>query len=216
MSRSLAEIEVMALKAARGTGHSWGVSEDAGQAVRWLCSAGIDGCAALVALLSSKRSNARVRKPGSPKVSTSTWKSPTGTLCPLLTGTALSDFASSLVTGGIDLECVARPVLLLPFSATAARLAHTGFSVEWQGASSFTDGFGLGFPKECGGLDVALAERVTVRPERGVGCRPLRMSRFRPNDRDWAKLEELAGRTYAPATDESRLRGAGAGLSDND
>ncbi len=214
MSRSLSEIEVMALKAARGTGHSWGVSEDAGRAVRWLCSAGIDGCAALVALLSGTGSSAR--KPGSPKVSTTTWRSPTGILCPLQAGTALSDFASSIVTGGIDLEHVERPVLILPFAATAARLVHTGLSVEWRGAYSFTDGFGLGFRKGRDGLDVASADRVTVRLERGVGCRPPHMSRFRPNDSDWAKLEELAGRTYAPATDESRLRGAGAGLSDND
>ena len=32
----------------------------------------------------------------------------------------------------------------------------------------------------------------------------------------WHALEELAGRTYAPATEESRLKGAGSGLSDND
>jgi hypothetical protein len=32
----------------------------------------------------------------------------------------------------------------------------------------------------------------------------------------FATLNELAARTYAPATDASRERGAGAGLSDND
>jgi hypothetical protein len=29
-------------------------------------------------------------------------------------------------------------------------------------------------------------------------------------------LQHFAGKTYAPATDESRLAGAGAGLNDND
>lgn len=33
---------------------------------------------------------------------------------------------------------------------------------------------------------------------------------------DWAVLKALAARTYVPATEESRLRGAGAGLRDND
>jgi hypothetical protein len=32
----------------------------------------------------------------------------------------------------------------------------------------------------------------------------------------WARLSGFAHRTFAPATEESRMRGAGAGLSDND
>lgn len=32
----------------------------------------------------------------------------------------------------------------------------------------------------------------------------------------WAKLDEFAARTYVPETDQSRLEGAGAGLTDND
>lgn len=35
-------------------------------------------------------------------------------------------------------------------------------------------------------------------------------------DEVWAQLDRLASETYVPATDESRLKGAGAGLSDND
>ena len=217
MSRSLSEIEATALKAAHGAGHYWGVSEDAGRAVRWLCSAGIDGCAALVGLLSGNDArDPGERDPGSPQVTSTAWNSLTGTLCPLLTGTAISDHASLITAEGITLQQVARPVLLVPFAASAARLAHTGFSVKWQGASAFTDGFGLALSQERGGLDVAFAKRVTVRRKRGVRCRPLRMSRFHPTDSDWAKLEAFASRTYAPATDESRLLGAGAGLSDND
>ncbi len=217
MSRSLSEIEAMALKAAHGAGHYWGVSEDAGRAVRWLCSAGIDGCAALVGLLSGNDAREpKERDPGSPQVTATAWNSPTGLLCPLLAGMAISDHASSITAEGIALEQVSRPVLLVPFAASAARLAHTGFSVEWQGASLFTDGYGLALSQERRGLDAAFAKRVSVCRKRGTGCRPLRMSRFHPSDSDWAKLEEFAARTYAPATDESRLLGAGAGLSDND
>ena len=35
-------------------------------------------------------------------------------------------------------------------------------------------------------------------------------------DADWAKWDALAAKTYVPATEESRLSGAGAGLTDND
>ncbi len=217
MSRSLSEIEAMALKAACGAGYYWGASEDAGRAVRWLCSAGIDGCAALAGLLSGNDPREpKEPDPVSPQVTSTAWNSPTGVLCPLLTGMAISDHASSITAAGITLEQVVRPVLLVPFAASAARLAHTGFSVEWQGASLFTEGYGLALSQECHGLGVAFAKRVSVRRKQGTGCRPLRMSRFHPTDSDWEKLEEFAARTHAPATDESRLLGAGAGLSDND
>ena len=36
------------------------------------------------------------------------------------------------------------------------------------------------------------------------------------SERQFKILNEYAHKTYAPATDESRLSGAGAGLSDND
>ena len=36
------------------------------------------------------------------------------------------------------------------------------------------------------------------------------------SEQQFKKLNERATNTYAPATDESRLSGAGAGLSDND
>lgn len=36
------------------------------------------------------------------------------------------------------------------------------------------------------------------------------------DDVEWAHLGELAGRTYIPVSEGSRLRGAGAGVTDND
>lgn len=36
------------------------------------------------------------------------------------------------------------------------------------------------------------------------------------SDTGWSQLEQLARRTYVPATDQSRASGAGAGLTDND
>jgi hypothetical protein len=36
------------------------------------------------------------------------------------------------------------------------------------------------------------------------------------SDFGWDRITELARRTYVPASDQSRLRGAGAGLTDND
>jgi len=35
-------------------------------------------------------------------------------------------------------------------------------------------------------------------------------------DGDWSEIGALAARTYVPASEQSRLAGAGAGLTDND
>jgi len=43
-----------------------------------------------------------------------------------------------------------------------------------------------------------------------------RMSRFAVDPMDAKKLTDLASRVYAPATEASRMAGAGAGLNDND
>ena len=42
------------------------------------------------------------------------------------------------------------------------------------------------------------------------------VTRATPDPVCWDTLNRFAHRTYAPATEESRLLGAGAGLSDND
>jgi hypothetical protein len=42
------------------------------------------------------------------------------------------------------------------------------------------------------------------------------MSRFAVDPMDAKKLTDLASRVYAPATEASRMAGAGAGLNDND
>ena len=40
MNLSLNEVEATAKKATRGAGYPWGLAEEAGKAVRWLCGAG--------------------------------------------------------------------------------------------------------------------------------------------------------------------------------
>ncbi len=199
----------MAFNAARGGGHSWGVSNDAGRAVRWLCSFGIDGCAALAALL--WRDATLSPEPGRPDHDSMPWKSSSGRLCPLQTGVALSDFAGSIATSAIVLEGVARPALLLPFAASAARLTNSGFSVAWEGFASLTDGVGLELMRGRAALEVPLATEVTISTRHGESCRPPGFTRFVPDPNDWADLERMAERTYAPATEESRLLGAGTG-----
>ena len=191
MSYSLNEVEAMARKATRGAGEDWGLAEEAGRAARWLCAQGIDGVAALTDCL------AREARDGA---------------CPLRLGCDLSDRAAALVSGRRRYKDVASPVLLLPFVAMAARQIALPLWVECDGSHAVTDGQGLAmtspFP--------AHAMRVDVLVDGGLSAPLPRQTRARPDPAAWAMLCRFAHKTYAPASEASRLRGAAAGLSDTD
>ena len=152
MSWSLNEVEVLAKKAAKGAGYSWGQAEDTGRAVRWLEARGLKGAAALVAHL-AKNDTA---------------------LCPITTGIAVADGVTPV--GDVDLASLDQPMLFLPFAFWAGEDLSTtlGLSPDAETCRSFTDAATM------------------------------------------AALAAHAHKTYAPATDESRALGAGAGLTDND
>lgn len=205
MSFSLNEVEAMARKAARGAGYDWGLAEEAGKAARWLCAQGLDGCGTLAALLQEPRH-------ATPHMAPGLWSAP-GTLCPLITGAALSDRSAELTAAPIRIAQVAHPQVLLPFAAGAARRLGTTLTLTCDTLTARTDGTGLDMtpaptlPATCD-VEISRAGRMTATlPQQ---------TRAAPDPAAWNVLAGLAARTYAPATDASRRLGAGAGLSDND
>lgn len=209
MSVSLNEVEATAKRAVRGAGYSWGIAEDAGKATRWLCTRGIDATGGLVRLLG--RDLAADIGRHAPQSLNDLWVGD-GELCPLTAGASLSDCAKLLNAAPIRMCQVAFPVYLLPFAANAARVLKSCVTVECDGISAVTDGVHLSF-------DVALSDMsdvATVFAGGTLSNARAHHSRAMPDPGDWAALNRFAHRTYAPATAESRLLGAGAGLSDND
>lgn len=190
MTMSLNEVDAMARKAARGAGLEWGLAEEAGRATRWLCAQGLDGVGVAVSVLTVR----------------------VAANCTLACGAALSDRAPDLRTGSIELKNINQPLFLLPFAAMAAQTLRAVVEVECKGSRALTDGKSLtltgDFPNYATAVSLRLTDAALYEE------RPL--SRARPSQFAWAELESLAKLTYAPATDESRLKGAGAGLSDND
>lgn len=69
--------------------------------------------------------------------------------------------------------------------------------------------YGIGFLMEED--DAALTIRAG-----GAPPPPPALPRVIADDDDWRRIGALAARTYVPSTEESRARGAGAGLTDND
>lgn len=206
MSFSLNEVEAMGKKAARGAGHPWGLAEEAGRAARWLCAQGLDGCAELAAVL------AATPPLDGPAGLASPWHARRGTLCPLQAGAALSDCGWMLEAGDIDLQGLAHPLVILPFAAAAAGRLGIAVTVTWEGVRAVVDARGLALEGAPGPGPVDVTVRAGGTPARRLP----RTSRAAPDPATWQALEALAARTYAPATAESRLKGAGAGLSDND
>jgi hypothetical protein len=192
MSHSLNEFEALCKKAAKGSGLYWGHAEEAGRAARLLSRSGIDHGSLLLVALTNFDEN-----------------------CSLWIGPALCDTGLDLQLES-ELQKVCAPGLLLAFLTLMVSDNDTCLEIEWADFKASISVAGI----FCDKLDTAtveLAERVVIRQVKSVSGALLPVySRAEIPQSTIKKLLELAGRTYAPATEASRLAGAGAGLNDND
>lgn len=214
MSFALIEVEATAKKAARGAGYSWGMAEEAAKATRWLCANGIDGVGALAALLDLVAGADLADM--APSTLGGGWEAKGGTICPLTAGTTLSDAVTYWAEEGKRIESVVVPVMLLPFTAACARQLGTTVTMNLDGASAETDGFATSLTDGGHAGLFASADQVLVETGGQLGAPLPKRSRATPSDADWATLNYFAQKTHAPDTEDSRVRGAGAGLTDND
>ena len=207
MNWSLGETAALALKAARGAGMSWGLAEETAASVVWLHSRGLPGISALCSYLGQYLGQ-HLGQAAAPQ-------SPEGG-CPIMTGCALIDGMMDVPETSsqtLDLGHVHAPLLLLPF---VARLEPGHYWLRAPGLPGTVDiAKGDGWQSHClrgsGSCTVSLGDRPQVDPA-------LEMI-TRVNDRFTCcvdRLDAYAHRTYAPATGQSRMSGAGAGLTDND
>ena len=204
---SLNEVEAMAAKAARGAGLSWGLCEDTGKAARWLAACGIDWAPSLVALL------AVCDKLAGPFDSAIDRQ-----VSPLRAGSYFAD----LGTSEMELWNVAHPAWLLPFAARVAALHGRAVRVGWAGASVIVWSIGCELVGSTYDLMAPHVATVTWSPlslgrdETKTAVALSNRTRSPISIADWHALETLGARTYVPASDQSRAKGAGAGLTDND
>lgn len=213
VSQSLGEIEALAKRAARGAGYSWGLAEEVGFATRWLCRFGLPGAEKAEHLLT-----AFDRGEVFPPVVCGAVLQAKGAapLCPIQTGAYLADIG---VLEAMEIHQLSEPLLILPFAALATRHANQPIGkrpikVIWGNFVAITNGTDLSISGK--DQDITCAQNVLIRH---VQDQPQSMPNQTRSNASPACLEilnRLAHRTYAPATDESRNRGAGAGGSDND
>jgi len=211
---SLNEIDVTAKRAARGAGLPWGMAEEAGKCARWLEANGLPGSEAMLAQLINI--DGTDCHQNGPDVGSEVWTAQSGTLCPLMTGAAISDHATQIAAqGSAKLGPVSNPLLLLPFVATTASRAGSQIEVSWQGTKA-TVTAKVVVVENGDTLTSDKAETVECRLVDGATIEDTANERCVIPASTWAELGKLGHRTFAPDTEASRLAGAGAGLSDND
>jgi hypothetical protein len=217
---SLNEVESLTLKACRGAGMSWGLAEEAGRAACGLAAHGLAWDRSLVSRLEhghlvaapslSQQDNQQDIRPALAG----------GLLCPIHAGAALSDLLSLELS--LTLHSVIEPMWLLPF---AARRARSGGHVvlSWDGGAIEFDAARLNLSEAAlrglcvGRLDLLHAEmHPDDMPQHRIGpaCEP--RDGIEVDAAAWDILQTWAARTYVPESQQSRLAGAGAGLTDND
>ncbi len=182
----------MATKAANGAGRPWGLAQEAGFATARLEAMGLRGAGALLSLLEATDGETGLAG-----------------RCPVLEGAHLCDLGGRGLP--VSFEAMHQPLLLAPFLLQAG----AGASISWPGCDVDVQADGL----TVRGGNNCPASPVEVRIEAGAANAPA--VRPKPGAVDiageiWEALGRFAHRTYVPATEASRLKGAGAGLTDND
>jgi hypothetical protein len=197
MTPSLNEIQVECKKAARGAGLPWGLAEEVGQAMAWLAGQGIDALPVLLDYLEALPD-----------------RDASGD--PIRAGTWIADQAKRLAEGeSLSVAEIRQPILVLPFMAMAARsigrpIGLTHRDGDWMVSSAALPEQDL--------REVTALHSVTCRAGTAAADAAPSVSapRLDIDDLVWQRLKDLAQRTYVPATEQSRLLGAGAGSIDND
>jgi hypothetical protein len=216
MMRSLNEIEAMAKRAVRGAGLAWGLAEEAGKALRWLTEHDQPGAQMLAQLLVDI--DGKAYSEIAPVSEKSPWHASGGPLCPIACGAALSDRAQEITAGHvIELGPTRQPLLLAPCLASAARLGSTAIELTWDGVTMIMMADGVYMEGSQAALTSNLALKVRCRAtQRNAISSPAHTCARAVATKSWNQLHAFAQRTYAPASEASRISGAGAALKDDD
>jgi len=221
MIPSLNEIEMMVWKAARGAGLAWGLAEEMAQAARWLADRGFDWAEPMVeALAEAERRGGRLIPPVLAEDGACEPAPGQRLASPILCGPLLTDIAMDIGSSRpLVFRRIAHPLLMLPFAAGAASQHAWSLALRIDAATFYfeesrvegtslspstpmADRIVLSMDDDRPG--VAMTPFAAYVPRRPLAAKPL------------AQLEAWVHRTYVPASAESRLAGAGAGLTDND
>ena len=203
--QSFSEIDTTSKRASRAAGFAWGIAEEVGKNMRNLEMFGLPGVKNLNLYLQNIKKNPTEK----PKKIAKKNKPQSKEFCPIYCGTSFLDNCKMLESLKlIKFFNVSYPLLLLPFLSRASDLVGKKISVQYE-----ENNFLLNFDKTIFSKNikndhiVSLAKEITIE--------------FLENNnsfsaQEWKELYKLSEETFVEETDSLKIKGAGAGLTDND
>jgi len=203
--KSFSEIETTSKRASKAAGFSWGIAEEVGKNIKNLEMFGLPGLKNLN-LYFKKIKKSPSEKPT--KIQKKN-KFKLKELCPIYCGTAFLDSCKKLENLKIiKFFNVSYPLLLLPFLSRVSDIVGKKMSVKYE-----KNNFLLNFDKSIfsnssnNGKIIAKTKEISII--------------FLENDnsfslKEWKELYKLSEETFVGETESLKIKGAGAGLTDND
>lgn len=183
------EVQSLARKAARGAGLPQGVADEIGSAALWLSARGVDALGIVVATVD-----------GDPRSSQA-----------ILAGQVAIDALCCGETERISLQNRTEGLLLIGLAGAAAMDTRLNFALECANGDVVPL---ASLPDVCSLMsDITALRRL---PDGGASVCPGTPRPAATDAAAYAAALGLAARTYVPASEFSRARGAGAGTTDND
>jgi len=196
---SLYEIETTVKRSAKSQGLSWGVSEEIGKAVRVLEQSGLQGLESFKNIIDYGFDNLI-------KLTDINQKE-TSNLCPIHFGIFFQDQSHlKEMHQTFEFKSLQEPLISIPFLIKAAKKNLIYFHIHSNNLKiSIT-------PSEMTSIDQNKIPNLINNFSMHVT--PQRQSQY--SDKTWEGLYQLSLETFVEETEEKKLSGAGAGLSDND
>ena len=203
--QSFSEIETTSKRASKAAGFSWGIAEEVGKNIRNLEMFGLPGIRNLnlyfkkIKKKPSEKIN-KIEKKNKPK---------SKELCPIYCGVAFLDSCKKLETFNlIKFYNVSYPLLLLPFLSRASDIVGKKISVKYE-----KNNFLLNFDKTVFSTNSNNNQIISKTKEISIT--------FIENNnlfslKEWKELYKLSEETFVKESQSLKMKGAGAGLTDND
>ena len=203
--QSFSEIDTTSKRASKAAGFAWGVAEEVGKNMRNLEMFGLPGVKNLNLYLKKTKKTPlekpkKIEKKNKPK---------SKEFCPIYCGIAFLDNCKNLESLKlIKFFNVSYPLLLLPFLSRASDIIGKKISVKYE-----KNNFLLNFDKTIFSNNINNNKTISKAKEISI--------EFLENNnsfsiKEWKELYKLSEETFVEETDTLRVKGAGAGLTDND
>ena len=204
------ETQSMVRKAAHGAGFDIGIAEDLGKAAVWLCVRNIDGTQAVLRSIANGPSQMFTREREGEYLIFKDLHIASGGPC------VVDIAASGELPVKIGLSGTDSPILLLGLAGICAGYHGVDIKIAAADGSAAisTDGTTIrGQVPPPDGVDLIITCQASDGSVSGAANTATPVT---CDDETWNGLSKLAAKTYVPASEASREKGAGAGLTDND